>query len=57
LVTSKEIGIEVNAEKAVHVSRKNVGHNHSFKIVSKSFWRWIFGNDTNKSELHAWRNL
>jgi hypothetical protein len=40
VISSKEIGLEVNAEKAKYtvMSRnQNAGHNHNIKIDNKSF--------------------
>jgi hypothetical protein len=42
VITSKEIGLEVNAEKTKYVvmsQNQNAGQNHNIKIYSKSFER------------------
>jgi hypothetical protein len=59
LVASKEVGLEVNSEKSKYVlmSRKEAGQRHSIKIANRSSESvakiQVFGNNTNRSKLHA----
>jgi hypothetical protein len=63
VVASKEIGLEVNAEKIKYMvmSRdQNAGQNHNIKINNKSFERVeqfkYLGTTVNESKLHSGRN-
>jgi hypothetical protein len=59
---SKEVGLEVNAEKTKYMllsRHQNAGQNHNIKIkiVSKCDTVQIFGNDSSKSKFNSGRNL
>jgi hypothetical protein len=54
------VGLEVNSEKNKYILRpryQKAGQRHSIKIANKSLEDYgkvqIFGNDTNRSKLHA----
>jgi hypothetical protein len=56
VVASKEIGLEVNAEKTKYMimSRNhNAGKNHNMKLDNKSSTVQILGNNLNKSKFHS----
>jgi hypothetical protein len=55
--SSKEVGLEVNAEKTKYMllsCHQNAGRNHNIKTGDRSFEKvgtvQIFGNDGNKSK-------
>jgi hypothetical protein len=57
VVASKEIGLEVNADKTKYMAMsrdQNAGRSHSMKIGGGPVQ--IFGNNLNKSELYSGRN-
>ena len=60
VVASKEIGLEVNADKTKYMvmSRdQNAGRSHGIKVDKSSFGRvHIFGNNLNKSKFYSGRN-
>jgi hypothetical protein len=63
LVGSKEIGLEVNADKTKHMAMSqdyNVGRSHNIKIDNSSFERVegfrYFWNNLNKLEFFSGRN-
>ena len=62
LVATKEIGLEINADKTKYIfmSRdRNAGRGHSVKIDNSSIEReeeFIFGNDVNRSKFYSGRN-
>jgi hypothetical protein len=59
VVTSKEIGLEVNVEKTKYMfmSRdQNAGQNQNTKIDNKGGTVQIFGNNRNESKFHSGRN-
>jgi hypothetical protein len=61
LVASKEIGLEVNAEKTRYMltsREQNAGQNHNIKIGNKSFenvakFKYL---ETALKKLHSWIN-
>jgi hypothetical protein len=57
---SKEIGLEVNAEKTKYMvmsRNQNAGQNHNIKLDNKSFGRVEqFRDNPNKSKFHSGRN-
>ena len=57
LIASKEIGLEVNAEKPMPMSHKqNGGQYHNINFSNKKFKHGtfqIFGNNSNKSTQHS----
>jgi hypothetical protein len=61
VIASKEIGLEVNAEKTQYMvmSRiQNAGHNHNIKIDSKSFerveeFKYLGATLTNRNSIHG----
>jgi hypothetical protein len=63
--TSKEVGLEVNAEKTKYVymllsCHQNAGQTHDIKIGNSSFENVVqfkrFGNDSNKSNFDSGGN-
>jgi hypothetical protein len=60
---SKEVGLEVNAEKSKYMllsHHQNAGQNHNIKIANKSFenvtqFKYVFWN-SNKSKFDSGRN-
>jgi hypothetical protein len=63
LIASKEIGLELNAEKTKYMvmSRdQNAGQNGNIQIGNESFETVekfkIFGNNPNESKFHSCRN-
>jgi len=63
LVSSKEIGLEVNSDKTKYMvmsQDQNAGQSHNIKIDNSSFERVeefkIFGNNRNKSKFYSGRN-
>jgi hypothetical protein len=60
VLASKEIGLEVNAEKTKYMvmsQNQNAGHNHNIKTDNKSFERVegfkYLGATHNESKLHS----
>jgi hypothetical protein len=60
LMATKEFGLEIRTEQTKYrfMSRKqNIGQSHSRKVSNKSIEKVakliVFGNDTNKAEMHA----
>jgi len=62
VVASKEIGLEINADKTKYMAmsrNQNAGRRHSMKRDNSSFKGGrvqIFGNNFNKSKLYSGRN-
>jgi hypothetical protein len=60
VVVSKEIGLDVNADKTKYMVMcrdQNAGQSHSIKTVKSSFEGWKHvGNNLNKSKLFSGRN-
>jgi hypothetical protein len=60
VVASKEIGLEVNAQKTKYMvmsRNQNAGQNHNIKLDNKSFGRVEqFMDNPNKSKFHSGRN-
>jgi hypothetical protein len=58
LDAGKEVGLEVNSEKIKYMlmSRKKAGQKHGIKIANRCDKIQIFGNNTNRSKLHARRD-
>jgi hypothetical protein len=58
LDAGKEVGLEVNSEKIKYMlmSRKKAGQKHGIKIANRCDKIQIFGNNTNRSKLHAGRD-
>ena len=64
LVATKEIGLEVNADKTKYMvmsGEKTAGLSHTMKVDNSSIERvegrvQIFGNDVNKSKFYSERN-
>jgi hypothetical protein len=58
--TSKEVGLEVNAEKTKYMllsRHQNAGQNYNVKIHDRSFENVaVFGNDSNKSKFNTGGN-
>jgi hypothetical protein len=60
MIASKEIGLEVNAEKTKYVvmsRNQNAGHNHNIKIDNKSFerveeFKYLGATLTNRNSIH-----
>jgi hypothetical protein len=50
--------LKANSEETKYMlmSRKKAGQKHDIKIANRSFEIQIFGNNTNRSKLHAGRN-
>jgi hypothetical protein len=57
VVASKEIGLEVNAEKAKYMVMprdQNAGKSHNIKLGENSFETvQIYGNNPNESKFHS----
>jgi hypothetical protein len=60
VIASKEIGLEVNAEKTKYMvmsRNQNVGHNHNIKMDNKSFerveeFKYLGATLTNRNSTH-----
>jgi hypothetical protein len=60
VIASKEIGLEVNAEKTKYMvmpRNQNAGHNHNIKIDNKSFerveeFKYLGATLTNRHSIH-----
>jgi hypothetical protein len=60
VIASKEIGLEVNAEKTKYMvmsQNQNAGHNHNIKIDNKSFemreeFKYLGATLRNRNSIH-----